>query len=227
MAQDAGRAARVVLVTGAASGLGEAIVGRLAATGDRVVVADLDERRTEQVADNLTAAGGDAEPMTVDVTTEGEVAAMIDAVLERHGHIDAIVFTSTVEARTALVECPEEEWDGAIAASLKGPFLCLKHGIPALAKGGGGSTVIVAPETGGAGRPGPPAHAVVGGARARLPPRAACAHVADHVRVNVVVPDDGPDAWEDVCDAVAFLVAPTPQSLTGSVFTLRSTPGAL
>lgn len=219
--------ARVVIVTGAASGLGEAIAGRLATTGDTVVVADLDERRTEQVADNLTAAGRDAEPMTVDVTTEGEVAAMIDAVLERHGHVDAIVFTSSVEARAVLAECPEEEWDTAVAAALKGPFLCLKHGIPALAKGGGGSTVVVAPETGGAGLPAPAALDVVGGAIERLARRAAAEHAADHVRVNVVVPDDGPDSWEDVCDAVAFLVAPTPQSLTGSVFMLRSAPGTL
>ena len=65
----------MIIVTGGASGLGEAIVSRLRADGDRVVVADVDEPRAQQVADNLAAAGRAVEAMTVDVTSEGEVAA--------------------------------------------------------------------------------------------------------------------------------------------------------
>ena len=60
---------RVVVVTGGASGLGEAIVNRLASEGDRVVVADVDEPRARQIEDNLLAAGLAAESVTVDVTS--------------------------------------------------------------------------------------------------------------------------------------------------------------
>ena len=189
-----------------------------------MIVADSDERRTEQVADNLTAAGREADPMTVDVATEGEVAAMIDAVLERHGQLDAIVCTSEIESKASIVDCTDEEWDAAVATALKGPFLCIKHGVPALAKGGGGAIVIVSPESAGPIGQVPAVLDVAGGALARMAIRASADYATDHVRVNVVVPDDGSEAWEDVCDAVSFLVSPTPSSLSGSVLKLRSEP---
>src|SRR5262249_31352823 len=78
------------IVTGGASGLGEAIASRFASGGDHVVVADIDETRARQVADNLRAATRRAEAMTVDVTSEGEVAAMVDDVGERHGRLDEL-----------------------------------------------------------------------------------------------------------------------------------------
>ncbi len=217
---------RVVLVTGAASGLGESIAGRLAAAGDRVVVADLDERGAQQVADNLGAAGRSAEAMTVDVTTEGEVAALVDALIERHGRLDAIVCTSRTAALGGLADCSDEEWDTVMGAALKGAFLCLKHGLPAMADAGEGSAVVVTPPVQASGSTGPFATEVVGSALVGLARRAAAEHAEGGVRVNVVVPHDGSDGWEDACDAVAFLVAPTPTSLTGSVLTLRSGDGA-
>ena len=123
---------RVVVVTGGASGLGEAIVNRFASDGDRVVVADVDEPRARQVADNLTAAGCLAESMTVDVTSEGEVAAMFDAIVERHGRLDVLVCSAAVETRSSVVDCTDDEWQRVLDVNLKGPFLCCKHGIPAI-----------------------------------------------------------------------------------------------
>lgn len=216
---------RVVLVTGAASGLGESIAGRLSGAGDRVIVADLDERMTQQVADNLGATGRSADAMTVDVATEGEVAALIDAVLERHGRIDAIVCTSQIAARAALADCTDEEWDAVMGTALKGAFLCLKHGLPAMAAFGEGSAVLVSPPGTASGGRAAVASEVLGSALVELARRAAAEHAEDQVRVNVVVPRGGADGWEDACDAVAFLVSPTPASLTGSVLTLRSGTG--
>ena len=116
---------RIVVVTGGASGLGEAIAHRFAVDGDRVVVADADESRSRQVADNLTAAGLAAESATVDVTSEGEVAAMLDAVAERHGRLDALVCTA------------------AIDVNRRGSSLCCKYALPLIAKSGGGATVVI------------------------------------------------------------------------------------
>ena len=90
---------RVAIVTGGASGLGEAIVGRFARDGAAVVVADIAERPAQQVADNLSASGCVVEAVTVDVTDEGEVAAMVDATIERHGRLDALVCSAAVEVR--------------------------------------------------------------------------------------------------------------------------------
>ena len=90
----------IAIVTGGASGLGEAIPRRLASDGATVVVADIDDRAGQQVADNLTAAGLAVEAETVDVTDEGEVAAMVPAVVERHGRVDVLVCSATMKIRT-------------------------------------------------------------------------------------------------------------------------------
>ena len=136
------RMSRVVVVTGGASGVGEAIANRFASDGDFVVVADVDELRGRQVADNLTAAGLPAESETVDVTSEGEVAAMFDAIAERHGRLDALVCSAAAASRASVVDCTDDDWQHVLDVNLKGPFLCCKHGIPAIAGSGGGAVVL-------------------------------------------------------------------------------------
>jgi meso-butanediol dehydrogenase / (S,S)-butanediol dehydrogenase / diacetyl reductase len=181
-------APRVVVVTGGASGLGEAIVSRLAADGDRVVIADVDEPRAQQIADNLAAAGRQADAMTVDVTSEGEVAAMFDAIAERIGRLDGLVCSAAVETRSSVIDCGDEQWQRVIDVNLKGPFLCMKHGIPALARNGGGAVVLLGSVLGAVGAPRYAAYCASKGALVNLAKQAAIEHAADGVRVNVVSP---------------------------------------
>src|SRR3954454_20657537 len=144
---------RVTLVTGGASGLGEAMVSRFAADGDRVIVADVDELRARAVADNLVATSRTAEAITVDVTSEGEVAAMVDDVVERHGRLDVLVCSAAVETRSSVVDCTDDDWQHVIDVNLKGPFLCMKHAIPAIARSGGGAVVLMGSVLGSIGSP--------------------------------------------------------------------------
>ena len=72
-------------------GAGAAICVRLAEEGHHVVVADIDEASSQNVAAAIVADGLVADPMTADVRSEGEVAAMIDAVVERHDRLDVLV----------------------------------------------------------------------------------------------------------------------------------------
>jgi NAD(P)-dependent dehydrogenase (short-subunit alcohol dehydrogenase family) len=181
-------ARRVVVVTGGASGLGEAVVSRLAADGDRVVIADVDEPRAQQAADNLVAAGRQADAMTVDVTSEGEVAAMFDAIGERAGRLDALVCSAAVETRSSVVDCGDEQWQHVIDVNLKGAFLCMKHGLPAIARSGGGAVVLLGSVLGAMGAPGYAAYCASKGALVNLAKQAAIEHAADAVRVNVVSP---------------------------------------
>jgi NAD(P)-dependent dehydrogenase (short-subunit alcohol dehydrogenase family) len=178
----------VVLVTGGAAGLGEAIVSRLSADNYRVVVADVDEPRGQQVADNLVAAGRTVEPMTVDVTSEGEVAACVDAIVERHGRLDALVCSAAVETRAAVVDCDDDEWQRVLDVNVKGPFLCMKHAIPAIAKSGGGAVVVMSSVLGVIGSPGYAAYCASKGALNNLAKQAAIEHAPENVRVNVVAP---------------------------------------
>jgi NAD(P)-dependent dehydrogenase (short-subunit alcohol dehydrogenase family) len=243
-------AAPVALVTGGASGLGEAIVSRLSADDARVVVADIDEPRCQQVADNLVAAGRTVEAMTVDVRSEGEVAACVDAIMERHGRLDALVCSAAVETRSSVVDCDDDDWHDVLDVNLKGPFLCMKHAIPAIATSGGGSVVVLGSVLGVIGSPGYAAYCASKGALNNLAKQAAIEHAPQGVRVNVVSPSatdtglfarvaqrtDDPDATMamvarntpmqrlgtsvEVAATVAFLCSPGAAYISGAVIPL-------
>jgi NAD(P)-dependent dehydrogenase (short-subunit alcohol dehydrogenase family) len=179
----------VAIVTGGAMGLGEAIAGRLAADGHAVVIADLDERTAQQVADNLTAAGRSVEAMCCDVTREGEVAALVDAVVERFGRIDVLVCSAAVETRSSVIDCDDDDWQLVLDTNVKGPFLCMKHTVPVMVQGGrGGSVILMGSVLGAIGSPGYAAYCASKGALNNLAKQAAIEHAPDQIRVNVVSP---------------------------------------
>jgi NAD(P)-dependent dehydrogenase (short-subunit alcohol dehydrogenase family) len=209
---------RVVVVTGGASGVGEAIAHRFASDGDLVVVADVDELRGRQVADNLTAAGLPAESETVDVTSEGEVAAMFDAIAERHGRLDALVCAAVAGSRASVVDCTDDDWQHVLAVNLKGPFLCCKHGIPAIAGSGGGTVVLLgsAPD----GETGHAAYSASKGALVSLANQAAREHRSEGVRVNVVSPPNDVSRFPQVATTVALLCSNGAAFVSGALIPL-------
>ncbi|HEX6310229.1 MAG TPA: SDR family NAD(P)-dependent oxidoreductase [Acidimicrobiia bacterium] len=179
---------KTAVVTGGASGLGEAVAGRLAAEGARVVVLDVDEMGARRVADGLVADGSAAEAAAVDVTREDEVAPLLAGVRERHGRLDVLVCSAAVETRAALADTGDDEWQRILDVNLKGPFLCLKHAIPAMVPGGGGSAVLLGSVLGSIGSPNYAAYCASKGALVNLAKQAAIEHAPDGVRVNVVSP---------------------------------------
>jgi NAD(P)-dependent dehydrogenase (short-subunit alcohol dehydrogenase family) len=190
-------AGRVVVVTGGASGLGAAIARRAAGEGMVVIVTDLDEIGATRVADEIKEHNGRAEPGSVDVTREGEVAAIIDSVLETQGRLDALVCSAAIEIRSPLGELADEDWERVLDVNLKGPFLCMKHGIPAIAAQGGGSVVLLGSTLGAIGASGYAAYCASKGALVNLAKQAAIEHASQGVRVNVVSPS--------ACDSGLFL----------------------
>jgi NAD(P)-dependent dehydrogenase (short-subunit alcohol dehydrogenase family) len=240
----------VAMVTGGASGLGEAVVGRLARDGWVVVVADINEPATRHLADTLIAGGLRVEAMTLDVTSEAQVAAVVDATISRCGRLDALVCSAAIEARASIIDCTDDDWQRVLDVNLKGPFLCMKHAIPHLAAVGGGAVVLLGSVLGAIGTPGYPAYSASKGALNNLCKQAAIEHAADGVRVNVVSPsatDTGlfmemasrapnPDAviemvkrnspmqrlgtGREVADTVAFLCSPGAAYTSGAVIPL-------
>jgi NAD(P)-dependent dehydrogenase (short-subunit alcohol dehydrogenase family) len=208
----------VAVVTGGASGLGEAVVSRLTAERYRVVVADVDEPRSQQVSDNLVAAGRACDAMTVDVTSEGEVAACFDAVMEKHGRLDALVCSAAVETRASVVDCDDDEWQRVLDVNLKGPFLCMKHGIPPISRSGGGAVVLLGSVLGVIGSPGYAAYCASQGALNNLAKQAAIEHAPEGVRVNVV----SPSATDTGLFARVAAQTPDPQGMMEMV--ARNTP---
>jgi 3-oxoacyl-[acyl-carrier protein] reductase len=113
---------QTAIVTGAATGIGEAIARRFAAAGARVAIADLDLQGADQVAKSI---GASAFPVPVDITQSDSVRKAVDAVLEHFGGLEILVNNAGIGGKAApLWEQSEAEWQRVIAINLTGPFLC-------------------------------------------------------------------------------------------------------
>lgn len=186
----------VTLITGGASGLGAAIAGRLAAEGVHVIIADIDAAAAEQVRTQITRNGGVATVVVGDVTKNADVERFI-AAAGKAGSLRGMVLSAAVEVRRDLVDTGDDDWQRVIDVDLKGPFLCMKHGIPLMVRSGGGSVVALGSTLGAIGQPGYAAYCAAKGALVNLCKQAAIEHAPDGVRVNVVSPS--------ACEAGLFL----------------------
>jgi len=175
-------AGRGAIVTGGASGLGAAVAAALAAEGARVIVADVDAAGAERVAGEI---GGRA--LRVDVTSAADAAAAVRAA-EADGGLHVLVLSAAVEIRADLEATSDDDWQRVLDVNLKGPFLCMRAGIPAIARSGGGAVVALGSTLGAIGQPGFAAYCASKGALVNLCKQAAIEHAADGVRVNVVAP---------------------------------------
>lgn len=145
---------RTAIVTGAARGIGAAIAERLARHGACVAVADLDEAAALAEAERITATGGAAFALKVDVADSGSARAMAQATLARTGRIDILVNNAGIAGRAApVVEYPEEEWRRVLAIDLDGVFYCTKAVLPRMLEQRSGRIVNVASISGKEGNP--------------------------------------------------------------------------
>ena len=145
----AGRlAGKVAIVTGSASGIGRATAQAIAREGGRVVIADLNGDGAEEVAKEITAAGGQASAQQTDVADEGAVVAMIEAAVRRYGGLDVLHNNAAASdpalmgADTDVATMEVAVWDMAFAVNCRGVMLGCKHAIPSMIESGGGSAVI-------------------------------------------------------------------------------------
>lgn len=125
---------KVVIVTGAAGGLGRAFAEGFAAAGARLVVADIDLVGVEETAALLVASGAQASAVRVDVTDQSSTDALAQAAVDAYGSIDVLINNAAIYAtlnRTPFTEIDPTEWDRVMAVNVKGTWLCsssvLKH----------------------------------------------------------------------------------------------------
>jgi NAD(P)-dependent dehydrogenase (short-subunit alcohol dehydrogenase family) len=177
----------VAVITGGSGGIGRAAGKRFVEEGAKVLLVDIDERALRSAVDAI--GDNHASSICADVTSDEDTQRYVKTAIERYGRIDVYLANAGVEGNIRPIpDYPLEMFDRVIAVNVRGVWLGLKHVIPTMAKGGGGSIVITSSTAGIHGYAGASAyvtskHAVVGMMRTAA---LECAPLK--IRVNTVNP---------------------------------------
>jgi NAD(P)-dependent dehydrogenase (short-subunit alcohol dehydrogenase family) len=178
---------KVVLVTGAGSGIGRATALLMAVEGAAVAAVDLDGGAARNTVRSIEAEGGQAIALEADVTTDASCAAAVNATLDRFGRLAALVNSAGVRPAAADRAPAPEEWQRVIDVNLTGTYLCSRAALPALSATGGAAIVNLASIYGLVGGSLAPSYAASKGAIVNLT-RQMALQCAPAVRVNCVCP---------------------------------------
>ncbi|MEO3825205.1 SDR family oxidoreductase [Actinomadura sp. B10D3] len=132
---------KVVLVTGASSGIGEAVAARLVKEGHRVVAG---ARRTDRLQALADRCGAGLDPVRLDVTDRADVAAFVQGARDRHGRVDVLIGNAGVMPLSRLDSLLVDEWDRMIDVNVRGLLHGIAAALPVFAAQGGGHFVTVA-----------------------------------------------------------------------------------
>ena len=181
---------KVAIVTGGASGIGEACAKLLAREGAKVVVSDIDRNGGVRVAKEIGEAGGTARFLEHDVTSEARWEEVVAETVTAFGGLHILVNNAGIGIGGLCEKFSLEDWRRQAAVNIDGVFLGTKHAIPAMRASGGGSIVIMSSGAGLSGSPGMSSYCATKGA-VRLFAKAVAlemAQLGDKIRVNSVHP---------------------------------------
>lgn len=180
---------KAVIVTGAASGIGEATAKLFAEHGAKVVVSDIDEGGGRKVVEAIKKAGGEAMFVKTDVSDAADMKALVAATVEAYGGLDAAINNAGISGMQAgVAELSEADWEQTINVNLNGVFYGMKYQIEAMLQRGGGSIVNVSSILGSVGFEGAAAYVAAKHGLLGLTKVAALEYSGHGVRVNAVGP---------------------------------------
>jgi NAD(P)-dependent dehydrogenase (short-subunit alcohol dehydrogenase family) len=208
---------KVVIITGAASGIGRAAALAFIREGAAVVIVDIDQPASEEVVSEIAAQGGKAFHSKTDLSVEHQVKNMVTETLARYGRIDVLVNNAGIYFQADVTGTPFEVWEQVLRINLTGAFLCTKYAVQAMVVNRSGVIINVASEAGLVGIKGQVSYNVSKGGLIQLT-RSCAVDLADRgIRVNCVCPG----TTETPLVKLAVSQAPDPQAARQALESIR------
>jgi NAD(P)-dependent dehydrogenase (short-subunit alcohol dehydrogenase family) len=179
---------KVVIVTGGASGIGQATAREFAARNGAVAIFDRNDQGGAETASELRSAGHTAEYFYVDLAVSAEVERAVEQVAARMGGVDILANVAGIQRYGTAVTTSDAEWDETQNANVRSAFLASKFAIPHMVRRGGGAIVIVGSVQSMTAQRNSMAYVVSKHALLGLTRSMALDFAADNIRVNCVCP---------------------------------------
>lgn len=179
---------KVALVTGASQGIGRATSVALAAAGARVVAAARNEQKLAEVVAEITAAGGEALSVRMDVSIAGEIKAGFDETRERFGRLDILVNNAAITRDGLALRMKPDDWDAVLRTNLTGAHLAIQQALGLMLRQRWGRIVNVASVAAQMGNPGQANYAAAKAGLIGLTKAIAVEVASRNITVNAVAP---------------------------------------
>jgi NAD(P)-dependent dehydrogenase (short-subunit alcohol dehydrogenase family) len=180
---DVGLEGSVAIVTGAAGGIGSAVLRQLREAGAAVVAEDIDP-----AVEGLGAGDDGVAPLQGDAADAQTARRAVELALSRFGRLDVVVNNAGRFLLKPIVDTTDDEWDGLMATNVRSVFVHCRAALPQLVAAGAGAIVNVSSISGVIGLPAQGAYCATKGAIAQITRQLAIEHASDGVRVNAVAP---------------------------------------